>query len=232
MSHQGPGRHDTVMLTAVVVVAALGVVDSINPVTILVALYLGSGPDPMRRLGGFIAGVFTVYLAGGLALAFGPGELLRGALAGVDIPGADAAALVAGTGLLFVAVALWTRRKRLAAVGLPDGLTRPGSVLALGAIVTALDLPTAFPYFGAIAVIVSAQVPAGAELLLLGIFNVLYVLPLGLLLVAHLALGARCHAQLARARTAVERVAGPLLAAGAAAAGAALVARGAGGALG
>jgi cytochrome c biogenesis protein CcdA len=220
------------MLAAAALVAALGVADSINPVTILVAMYLASGPDAARRLGGFTAGVFIVYLLGGLALLLGPAELLRGALAGVEIPGADAAALVAGAALVVVAVAVWTRRTRLARVGLPDGLTRPGSALALGAVVTVLDLPTAFPYFGAIAVIVSADVTTVAQVTLLVMFNLLYVLPLALVLVAHLALGARCHAVLARVRAAVERVAGPLLAAGAGVAGVALIARGAGGVLG
>ncbi|MGH2896902.1 MAG: GAP family protein [Solirubrobacteraceae bacterium] len=220
------------MLAAATVVAALGVADSINPVTILVAMYLGSGPDPARRLGGFISGVFTAYLIGGLALMLGPAELLRGGLAGVEIPGMDAAALVAGVGLMAVAVAVWTRRNRLARVRLPDGLARPRSALALGALVTVLDLPTAFPYFGAIAVIVNGDMPMVAQLILLGLFNALYVLPLALVLVAHLAFGARSHALLARVRAAVARIAAPLLAAGAGAAGAALVARGAGGVLG
>lgn len=220
------------MLTTVAVVAALGLADSINPVTILVAVYLGAGPDPVRRLGGFIAGVFAVYLIGGLALMLGPAELLREALAGIEIPGADAAKLVVGAALMIVAVAVWARRTRLASVALPEGLTRPGSALALGALVTALDLPTALPYFGAITVIVSADVPTVAQLMLLGMFNVLYVLPLALVLGAHLAFGARCHAQLARVRALVQRIAAPLLAAGAGAAGVALVARGASGVIG
>lgn len=219
------------MLAAAALVTALGVADSINPVTILVAVYLASGPDPVGRLGAFIAGVFVVYLCGGLALLLGPAELLRGALAGAEIPGADAAALVAGAALLVVAVAVWRRRARLARVGLPAGLTRPGSALALGAVVTVLDLPTAFPYFGAIAVLVSADAPVVAQVVLLGLFNVLYVLPLALVLIAHLALGARSHTVLARGRAAVERIAGALLAAGAGAAGAALLAHGAGGLL-
>jgi len=220
------------MLAATAVVAALGVADSINPVTILVAMYLGSGPDPARRLGGFIAGVFGVYLAGGLALMLGPAELLHGALAGVEIPGADAAALVAGAGLLVIAVAVWTRRTHLARVPLPDALMRPGSAVALGAVVTVLDLPTAFPYFGAIAVIVSADLGTVSQLVLLGIFNLLYVLPLALVLVARLALGPRGHTVLAQARGAVQRIAAPLLAAGAGGIGVLLVVRGAGGVLG
>jgi cytochrome c biogenesis protein CcdA len=220
-----------VMLAAAALVAALGLADSINPVTILVAVYLGSGPDPARRLAGFIAGVFAVYLVGGLALMLGPAELLGQALAGAEIPGADAAALVAGTALLVVAVAVWTRRRRLGRMRPPEALVRPGSALVLGAVVTFLDLPTAFPYFGAIGVMVSADLPLAAQLVLLGMFNVLYVLPLVLVLLAHLAFGERCHERLTRLRATVERIAAPLLAAGAGVAGVVLVARGAGGLL-
>jgi cytochrome c biogenesis protein CcdA len=220
------------MLADAAVIAALGVADSINPVTILVAVYLGSGADPVRRLGGFIAGVFTVYLIGGLALMLGPAELLRDALTGADIPGADVAALVAGAALVVLAVAVGARREVRGRMALPDGLTRSGSAVALGAVVTVLDLPTAFPYFGAITVIVSAHTPTAAQMMLLGMFNVLYILPLALVLAAHLAFGARCHAQLARFRATVERIFAPLLAAGAGAVGVALVARGAGGVFG
>jgi cytochrome c biogenesis protein CcdA len=216
------------MLAATALVAAFGLADSLNPVTILVAVYLGSGTDPVHRLGGFIVGVFAVYLLGGLVLMLGPAELLRHALAGVEIPGADAAALVAGAVLIGLAVAVWTRRRGLARVRPPDALVKPGSALFLGAVVTVLDLPTAFPYFGAIGVIVSADVPAAAQLILLTMFNLLYVLPLALVLVAHLVFGARSDALLTRVRGAVQTIAAPLLAASAGIVGVALVARGAG----
>ena len=155
-----------VMLVTAALVAALGLADWINPITILVAVYLGSGPDPVPRLGGFIAGVFAVYLVGGLVPMLGPAELLGQALAGLEIPGADAAAVVAGMVLMVVAVAVWTRRQRLARVRPSEALIRPGSAgraAILGAVVTFLDLPTAFPYFGAIGVMVSADVPLAAR---------------------------------------------------------------------
>jgi hypothetical protein len=44
------------------------VADSINPVTIAVAVYLSATPDPVRRLAGFAVGVFVVYLREGLCL--------------------------------------------------------------------------------------------------------------------------------------------------------------------
>jgi cytochrome c biogenesis protein CcdA len=220
------------MLAATAGIAALGIADSVNPVTILVALYLGSTPDPARRLAGFVAGVFTVYVAGGLVLVLGPGELLAGAVHEAAIPGSDVAALVGGAALVAAAIALWRRRARLRAVQLPRALTRPGSAFVLGAVVTTLDLPTAFPYFGAIAVIVAADVPLVAQLLLLGMFNALYVLPLVLILCARILLGSRARSAMTRASASVERLAAPLLAAAAGAGGAALVIRGAQGVLG
>jgi cytochrome c biogenesis protein CcdA len=225
------GQHRR-MPAVTVLVTSLGLADSLNPVTILIAVYLGAGPDPVRRLSAFAVGVLAAYFLGGVALMLGPAELLRAALDGVEIPGADVAALAAGAGLVIAAVALWMRRARLARVRLPRALAEPRSALVLGAVVTALDLPTAFPYFAAIAVIVGADVSLPAQVLLLGLFNVLYVLPIVLVLVARLVFGARCQLLMARVTAGIERIAGPLLAAGTCAIGCALVVHGARGLLG
>ena len=232
MSPAAATRHDRRMPAVTVLVASLGLADSFNPVTIIIAVYLGAGPDPLRRLSAFMIGVFIAYFLGGLALMQGPAVLLRAALDGVDVPGADVAAVVAGAGLVIAAIVLWTRRARLARVRLPRALAEPRSAVVLGAAVTALDLPTAFPYFGAIAVIVDADAALPAQVLLLGLFNALYVLPIVLVLVARLVLGERCPARLTRVTAAAERVAAPLLAAGACAIGGALVVQGARGLLG
>ena len=45
-------------------VLSIGLADSINPVTIAVALYLASTPRPVGRLANFAAGVFALYAAG------------------------------------------------------------------------------------------------------------------------------------------------------------------------
>ena len=48
----------------------------------------------------------------------------------------------------------------------------------LGASITAVELPTAFPYFAAIAAIVGSGVGPFRQLFLLVVFNVCFVLPL------------------------------------------------------
>ena len=50
--------------------------------------------------------------------------------------------------------------------------------MLLGASITAIELPTAFPYFAAIAAVVGSGVEPGPALGLLLIFNLCFVLPL------------------------------------------------------
>ena len=159
-------------------------------------------------------------------------DRLRHGVAGVDTPGADFVALAAGVTAMILASWLWVRRRRWGRPRLPDRALHPGSTLALGAAVTAVDLPTAFPYFGAIGVIVGSGVSLVAELLLLIMFNVLYVLPLALVLAAHVVLRERCESALSPARGAIERYAAPLLAAATLAVGCVLFVRGASGLIG
>ena len=52
--------------------------------------------------------------------------------------------------------------------------------------VTAMELPTAIPYFAAIALIVDAELPIRVWVPLLGLYNVIFVLPPIALLVGHL----------------------------------------------
>jgi cytochrome c biogenesis protein CcdA len=63
-----------------------------------------------------------------------------------------------------------------------------------------VDLPTAFMYFGAIAVIAGADLRAAKSLILLAVFNVAYVAPLIVITVAVAVLGDRADRMLARAR--------------------------------
>jgi cytochrome c biogenesis protein CcdA len=51
------------------------------------------------------------------------------------------------------------------------------SVIAGGSI-AAIELPTAFPYFAAIAAVVAADLSTGRELILIALYNVCFVLPL------------------------------------------------------
>jgi cytochrome c biogenesis protein CcdA len=57
--------------------------------------------------------------------------------------------------------------------------------------VTMMEIPTALPYFAAIAVITGAELPIRQWLPLLAIYNAIFVLPPAMLLAGHLLFGER-----------------------------------------
>lgn len=166
------------MIRLIGLVISIGIADSLNPTTIAPALYLASGEHARRQVAEFTLGVFAVYLLGGLAVALGPGELV---LTLVPRPGRHLSYLletIAGAAMLAAAAFLWGYRRRLAQSETP--LARPGSRSSawLGATITAVELPTAFPYFAAIAAVVGANLDVIRIVVLLVIFNVCFIAPL------------------------------------------------------
>lgn len=165
------------MLGLTLLVASIGIADSINPSTVAPALWLASAPRA-RGVGFFALGVFAVYLTGGLVLVFGPGPSLIAALRHMQGPAEHALEATAGAALLGFALVLW--RSRHGTRGEPRTRRSPtrASAFALGAGITAIELPTAFMYFGAISAILAARLPAPAAISLLITYNALFVAPL------------------------------------------------------
>ena len=85
------------------------------------------------------------------------------------------AEIVAGAVLIFTAGLLWRRRHRMIARGMPASNPQRKSSILLGATITALELPTAFPYFAAIAAIVGSGLGPVREFILLLVFNLCFV---------------------------------------------------------
>jgi hypothetical protein len=166
------------MLRLIGLVVSIGLADSMNPSTIAPALYLATGERPRSDLIQFTLGVFAVYLLGGAAIALGPGQVL---LSLVPHPGRTAryvVELVAGVVMLIAAGVLWRDREKLAHRELPAPRADGKSSALLGVTITAVELPTAFPYFAAIAAIVGSGFDPVRQLILLLLYNVCFVLPL------------------------------------------------------
>jgi hypothetical protein len=73
-SGAAPHRVDgEVVLALAVLVATIGLADSLNPSTLGPALVIATGEGAIPRLIAFPAGVFSVSLAGGLVLVLRPG---------------------------------------------------------------------------------------------------------------------------------------------------------------
>jgi cytochrome c biogenesis protein CcdA len=169
-------------------VSLLALADSLNPSTVIPALWLATHNRRPGPLLSFTSGVFAVTFLGGLLLVLGPGQLALDALPRPDETARSLLELSFGA-LAFVAAALlWRRRERPLSTGSRRFVRRPKALFALGAGIMAVELPTALPYFAAIAVIVGGVGSLAGRIVLLAVFNVLFVLPL--LLIAALRLGA------------------------------------------
>ena len=167
-------------------------VDSINPSAIVVTLYLLStaGSRALVQVVVYVSTIFITYLLLGVVLVLGIESLLP-SLGGVlrGLTGFIVQSLV-GLVLLIYGLTASTSRQSAPVVARPSASTYAALVM-LGVSVTAMELPTAVPYFAAIALISEAGLPMRAWAPLLGIYNVIFVLPPIALLAGHLVLQER-----------------------------------------
>jgi hypothetical protein len=170
-------------------VLLLAVIDSINPSAIVVTLYLLSTAKSraLVQVVVYVAAIFSTYLLLGVVMVLGIGVLLP-SLGDVlrSPPGLIAQSLI-GLALLAYSLTSSTNLQSSQVVAPPSASTYAALVM-LGVGVTAMELPTAIPYFAAIALISEAELPIRAWAPLLGIYNVIFVLPPMALLVGHLVL--------------------------------------------
>jgi cytochrome c biogenesis protein CcdA len=188
------------VVALILLVVSVGLADAVNPSTLAPALVMVTGPGAVRRLTGFTVGVFAVSLAGGLLLVLGPGQLLLDALPHPRPHARAVVALVGGLLLIGLAAALWLGRarlaRRLAGAGDDDATRGNRGALALGAGIMAVELPTALPYFAAIAAILAAHIHIGLQIALIVLYNVAFVAPLVALLVVRELAGERARTKL------------------------------------
>jgi cytochrome c biogenesis protein CcdA len=166
------------MLRLIGIVISIGLADSLNPSTIGPALYMATGERARGRVAEFTIAVFTVYFLGGAAIALGAGTLIRPLLPHPRHHIANIVEVAVGVAMIAVAGMLWRHRHRLAQRDPPDFDPHGRGSWVLGASITALELPTAFPYFAVIAAIVGADFDAVRDLMLLLLFNLCFVAPL------------------------------------------------------
>ena len=199
------------MTDLVVLVVSVGLVDSLNPGTIVPALYLATGPRAVRAVLGFAAGYFAVNVCGGVAAL-----LLGHELAG-HVPHPSQGRLHAGevvVGLIAIAAAgvLWRRRHGVvtAVAGVETRVT--GVAPVAGATIAAAELPTALPYFAVVAALAGSEEPTVALIGLVVLFNAIFLAPVVAIALLRASAGPRAVDLLARARSALLRYAGVLAA--------------------
>jgi cytochrome c biogenesis protein CcdA len=193
------------VLALLALVISIAAADSLNPSTLAPALYFAIGPHGRRDVATFTLGVFAVSFAGGLVLTFGPGQAL---LARVTKPSPHTVhliELVAGGAALPAAAVLWRARAHIAARLAGGKQPSSRSAWLVGAGIMAVELPTAVPYLAAIAAIVESGHDDTTQIVLVLLYNIVFVAPL-IVLFAVLALSGARGAQIAaRARLLLDR---------------------------
>ncbi len=193
------------MLRLIGIVISIGLADSVNPSTVAPALYMAAQPNPRRPLAQFTAGVFLVYFVGGSLIALGPGELVLALVPTPDLVVRHVLEVLAGVVLLAVAALLWIHRDRLGGKQLPTFSSQGRTSWLLGATIMAVELPTAFPYFAALAAIEGSSLGLARKIFLILLFNVCFVMPqLAMLTLLSLA-GERAETALARVSAFLQR---------------------------
>jgi cytochrome c biogenesis protein CcdA len=177
-------------------------------------------------LASFTVGVFGVYLTGGLVMLFGPGRALIAAFRHLAGPLEHSLEAAVGVLALGFAIVLWRRRGKTGDQRRRPRLQSRVSAFALGAGIMAIELPTAFMYFGAISAILAARRPAAAEISLVTAYNALFVAPLMALLAIRRLTGPRSEQWIVDAEARVRRLGQLALTGVVIAGGAALVAIG------
>lgn len=181
----------------IVGIAGLALLDSLNPATIVaVTLVLIAAPRrPALVAGSAVLGAaLTVFVAG--ATLFLSAGAAAGAVEGIVVGLRFVAFGAAGIALVIAGIRRLRDRPRRA-IELPSWFS-PWTALPFGVLLTAADLPNAFPYFIAIERMVATDVPVGMGLATLAGYTVIYCLPCLILLAVGLAHGPRVRERLQR----------------------------------
>lgn len=183
------------MLGLVLLALSVGLADSVNPSTIAPSLYLAAGPGGAGRVWRFTLGVFAASCAGGCILVAGPGAAIL-AVAPHPSPRTDHLLEVGLGGLALVAaILLWVVR---GSVERRFVVRRPGagvSSFGFGAVIVAVEFPTAFPYFAVIAADIGSGESVARRLVPILVFNMAFAAPLvSIAVLRHLATARAEHA--------------------------------------
>ena len=198
------------MTQTLVAICAIALIDSINPATIAQAAVFAGTKRPVQAVMGFWCGAMLTYLATGLLVLAGLDRIVSGI---VNHPPqwVLVSLMVIGIGAVATGLILWKRRDAKA-VG---GLLIAGSgrtAFTVGVLATVTDLPTAVPYFAAIGLITGAGLNQVSQLALMLTYNLIYMLPVLLVLLLRLVAGDRSRAPLEALTTFIAKWADRLLA--------------------
>lgn len=171
----------------------LALLDSLNPSALAVTLYMLTQRGAHYRVAVYISAIFLTNLSLGLLLMLGLGKLLSSFGGALESPLAYAVQGIAGAAMLIYSLLAPNKAK---ADGVPPPSPRAlGGTFLLGFTVTVLEFPTAFPYLGAVGILTGAALSPAQWFPILLVYNLIFILPPLLLLLAHMIFGERFDAR-------------------------------------
>jgi cytochrome c biogenesis protein CcdA len=174
---------DTLLISLI----PLAAIDSLNPTTTALQIYLLITPKPLVRSITFILGIISGYWTAGLLIALGFSKVIVNVINSADRL-TYVIQFIIGIVLIIVGFRLNQSFGKQATIKHPKSL-KPMSTFVLGAVATLWDFPTALPYIIAIERIVGAKLSLLKLMGVLGLYNLVFVLPLLVLLGIYIMMG-------------------------------------------
>lgn len=172
------------MISLIITLTLLGLLDSLNPATIIAMVFLLSTTNPLPRTVSFLLGVGVTYFICGLLIHLGFSSVfdyVQNFLASTW--GYVARALL---GVVLVVTSLWLYYKKSETSTKTPAAIHPAATFIFGVTSTISDMPTAFPYLVALERISTVNPDVFTTVLFLMYYNILYALPALILLFSYL----------------------------------------------
>ncbi len=169
---------------------AIAAIDSLNPTATAMQVYLLTTPKPVVRSVAFIAGIFLLYWTVGVLATFGLTQSITSVFGALGW-WLYVIQFVLGITLLWVSYTLnpfHSNRSKNQPRSLHPSSLHPIRSFLLGMSITLLEAPTALPYLAAIERLARAQLSLLHFAVILGIYNLVFVVPLIGLLCIYLTL--------------------------------------------
>ncbi|MCW4029281.1 MAG: GAP family protein [Candidatus Bathyarchaeota archaeon] len=201
------------MIELLATLISLALVDCLNPATIATQAFLLIGTEkPKARAITHAIGVYVAYFMIGFLIIFGLGESLKQLFAFTLGTTEYVILLVLGFVLILFACLMKTSNggSRIDRYLQKVRTMSPTKTFFFGFFSTFMDIPTAFPYFAAIAILIGVQLSFLGITALLLIYNFIYVLPLLVLVVIYLAARKECATQLQRINDVINKWSGKI----------------------
>ena len=193
------------MLQLLLVLIPIALVDaaSLTPLALVPLMTLMAGPRPHRTVAALFAGLYISYFAMGLGFVFGMGRAFDRLNAWVaqrwhhPEPVDFLFELVLGLALLIAGLRIAEKRQaKQEGRQLASGVS-PAAAFGFGFMLNVVGFPGAVPFFAAADQIFRADPPPLVTVALVAVYVAVFLLPLGLIVLLRVLLGARGDAVMA-----------------------------------